>query len=374
MRAFPTITALLLAASVQAASDSSSVLVESEAASFRLQLVASGLSVPWAMAFLPDGAAIISERAAGRLSRLEPDSGQVTPLSGGPEDVYVQDNAGMLDVILHPAYPDNGWIYYAYTAGSADLNTTVVERARLEGLNLVDRQRLFEARPWFHNSIVYGCRLAFARGYLFVTMGDRWDHRHLSQSPGSHIGKIMRLWDDGTVPEDNPYVDLPGAASEIWTMGNRNPQGLTVHPATGELWEHEHGPQGGDEINVIRGGRNYGWPVITYGKEYGGSTIGEGITEKEGLEPPVHYWVPSIAPSDMVFYTGEAMPAWRGNLFIGALAGAHLNRLVIDSGKVVHEERLLVEEGWRVRLVEQGSDGLLYIGTDAGKVFRLVPL
>ncbi|MDH4108268.1 MAG: PQQ-dependent sugar dehydrogenase [Gammaproteobacteria bacterium] len=340
---------------------------------FRIELVADGLQIPWAMAFLPDGRLLVSERAAGRLSRVDPTDGRIEPLQGGPEDVFVKDNAGMFDVVLHPHYAETGWIYYAYTAGDSALNTTVVERAQLAGLRLTDRERLFEARPWYHNSIVYGCRLAFRDGYLFITMGDRWDLRHLSQSPGSHLGKIMRLHDDGRVPADNPFVDVPGAEPAVWALGVRNPQGLAVHPETGLLWEHEHGPLGGDEVNIIQAGANYGWPVITYGKEYSGDPVGDGLTGREGLEQPVHYYVPSIAPSGMLFYSGELFPGWRSNLFIGALAKTHLNRLELDGDRVVNEERLLEDRGWRVRALAEGPEGAIYIATDDGYVRRLVP-
>lgn len=340
---------------------------------FRVETVVSGLAVPWAMAFVDEARAVVSERAAGRLSLVDVSTGAVEALAGSPEDVYVEDNAGLLDVVLHPDYARNGLVYYAYVAGTADLNTTVVERARLDGERLVARERLFDARPWYHNSIVYGCRLAFVGDRLFLTMGDRWDLRHLSQSPGTHLGKVLRLTADGDVPADNPFAGVRGAEPAVWSLGNRNPQGLAVQPGTGKLWSHEHGPLGGDEVNVIRRGRNYGWPVITYGKEYGGEAINDGLTEQAGLEQPVHYWVPSIAPSDMLFYTGSAFPAWQGSLFIGALAGRHLNRLEVDGNRVVGEERLLEDRGFRVRMVEQGPDGLLYIGTDAGDILRLVP-
>ena len=348
-------------------------IVETEDANFRIEQVAEGLKIPWALAFLPDGRVLVSEREAGRIVALDLSGGNIQDLAGGPDDVYIKDNAGMLDVALHPAFRLNGLVYYCYTAGTAQLNTMVVERARLIGDELARRERIFAALPWYHNSIVYGCRLAFDHRHLFVTMGDRWDLRHLAQSPGTHLGKVLRLNFDGSAPPDNPFVDTPGALPEVWTLGNRNPQGLTIRPGTGELWSHEHGPLGGDEVNIIVAGRNYGWPVITYGKEYSGDPIGEGLTEKEGMEQPVHKYVPSIAPSDMVFYDGDKFPAWYGNLFIGALALQHLNRLVIEDNAVRHEERLLTDRSLRVRCVEQGPDGFLYLCVDKGRILRLVP-
>lgn len=348
-------------------------VVESEAATFLIEQVADGLRIPWALAFLPDGRALVSEREVGRISVLELSTGQLQRLAGGPDDVFIKDNAGMLDVALHPAFRLNNLVYYCYTAGTDTLNTMVVERARLVDGRLENRQRIFEALPWYHNSIVYGCRLAFTKRHLFVTMGDRWDLRHLAQSPGSHLGKVLRLNFDGGAAAGNPFSEIPGALPEVWTIGNRNPQGLTIHPRTGDLWSHEHGPLGGDEVNLIVAGRNYGWPVITYGREYGGEPVGEGLTEKEGMEQPVHYYVPSIAPSDMVFYDGDAFPGWRGSLFIGALALQHLNRLVIEDKVVRHEERLLENRSLRVRCVEQGPDDYLYLCIDQGLVLRLVP-
>jgi glucose/arabinose dehydrogenase len=325
----------------------------------------------------------VSERYAGRISILDVSSGTISQIEDGPNDVFIKDNGGMLDVILHPNYASNGWIYYSYSAGTQKLNTTVVERARLQKGRFVERERIFAALPWFHNSIVYGCRLAFKDGYLFVTTGDRWDLRHLSQNAGNHLGKIMRLHDDGSAPADNPYVNIPGAMPEVWSIGVRNAQGLTVHPETGVLWEHEHGPLGGDEVNIIKMGANYGWPIISYGKEYTGEPIGQGLTERDfrrhgqyslkNIQRPIHTYIPSIAPSDMTFYTGDKFPAWYGNLFIGAMALHHLNRLVIKGETVVHEERLFADKGWRVRLVEQGPDGFLYIGVDDGMILRLVP-
>ena len=349
-------------------------VIESEETEFRVETVASGLQIPWAMAFLPDGRAVVSERTSGRINLLDVKTGEFFPLEGGPEDVFIMDNAGMLDVVTHPAIASNDMIYFCYTAGTSQLNTMVVERARLTQGRLEDRERIFAALPWYHNSIVYGCRLAFQGDYLFVTMGDRWDLRHLSQSPGSHLGKVLRLNHDGSAPRDNPFVEVPGALPEVWSIGNRNPQGLTVHPRSGLLWEHEHGPLGGDEVNIIEAGLNYGWPVITYGKEYSGEPVGDGLTEKGGMEQPVHKYVPSIAPSDMLFYSGNAFPAWQDNLFIGALALKHINRLIIEDNKVIHEERLLVKQAPRVRFIEQGPDDYIYFGTDEGEIQRLIPV
>ena len=365
---------LLVCAPIAICLASEPLLIESEETNFRIETVASGLQIPWAMAFLPDGRAVVSERTSGRINLLDIQTGKFFPLDGGPEDVFIKDNAGMLDVVTHPEIASHDLIYFCYTAGTLQLNTMVVERARLTQDGLEDRERIFAALPWYHNSIVYGCRLAFQGDYLFVTMGDRWDLRHLAQSPGSHLGKVLRLNHDGSAPRDNPFVDIPGALPEVWSIGNRNPQGLTVHPRSGRLWEHEHGPLGGDEVNIIEAGRNYGWPVITYGKEYSGEPVGEGLMEKEGMEQPVHKYVPSIAPSDMLFYSGNAFPEWHDNLFIGAMALQHINRLVIDDSKVIHEERLLVKQAPRVRFVEQGPDDYLYFGTDEGEILRLVPV
>lgn len=366
------LSVLFFLASASGAADDSE-LVESEAENFRVEQVADGLALPWAIAFLPDGDALVSERDAGRLVRADLETGEISPLAGGPDDVYIDRNGGMLDLVLHPDFASNRLAYYCYSAGDSELSTTVVERIRYEDGRQTDRERIFEALPWFHNAIVYGCRLAFRGDYLFVTMGDRWDLRHLAQSPGTHLGKVMRMHHDGSAPDDNPWVGVPGAMPEVFSLGNRNGQGLTVHPETGDLWEHEHGPKGGDEINVIEAGKNYGWPMITYGTEYSGEPINGGLTEQDGMQQPLHYYVPSIAPSDIFFYTGDAFPGWRGSLFLGALVGAHLNRLVVDGRAVVHEERLLEDRGWRVRTVRQGPDGYIYLGVDSGGLYRLVP-
>jgi len=209
-------------------------------------------------------------------------------------------------------------------------------------------------------------------GYLYVTMGDRYDLMDSAQYLSNHLGKVLRIHEDGRVPKDNPFTDQKGALPEIWSYGHRNPQGLTVHPETGTLWEHEHGPKGGDEINIIEPGKNYGWPVITHGIDYDDTPIGNGITHQKGMEQPLHYYVPSIAPSGMLFYQGKKYPNWNGNLFIGAMAKTHLNRLVIKDNRVVHEERLLKEFGRRIRSIQQGPAGYLYIGVDGGAIYRLI--
>lgn len=349
----------------------SSWTYESEQARFRVEVIATGIRVPWGIAFLPDGRALVTDRPVGRLELMDATTGRLTAVDGMPE-VHGQVDGGILDVVLHPDYARNGWIYISYAVHLDSGNTTVVDRARLRGTTLVDRQRLFTARPVVDNSNHFGCRLVLADGYLFISLGER-DTRDLAQDLGSHNGKIIRIHDDGRVPRDNPFVGRAGALAEIWSYGHRNPQGLARNPRTGELWEHEHGPKGGDEINIIRRGRNYGWPVITYGEEYTGGPVGAGLTQKEGLEQPVFYYRPSIAPSGMTFYTGDAFPGWRGSVFIGGMAIKHLNRLVVDGARVMHEERLLADRGWRVRSVAQGPDGFLYVGIDGGMIVRIRP-
>jgi glucose/arabinose dehydrogenase len=347
---------------------------QSERARFTVEIVASGLTVPSSMSFLPDGRALVTERAAARLDIIDLESGAVTPLDGVPE-VHLHEgdgDAGLCDVLVHPAYAGNGWIYFAYSAGDPASSTTVVDRARLDGTALTGFERVFTARADFEDNYHYGVRLLLDAGYLFIAVGDR-HHQDQAQRLDSHAGKIVRLHEDGRVPDDNPFVDTAEALPEIWSYGHRNPQGLARHPQTGELWAHEHGPRGGDEINVIHAGRNYGWPVISWGWEYEGGPIGEGIVAKDGMEQPLHVYTPAIAPSDMTFYTGAAFPAWRGDLFIGSLARTHLNRLVIRDGAVVVEERLLGGRFGRIRFVRQGPDGLLYLGSDSGQILRLRP-
>jgi glucose/arabinose dehydrogenase len=345
---------------------------------FVAEVVAIGFQALSGLAFLPDGRALTAERPNGRLSLLDPETGERVAIQGVPP-VYGASDAGLIDVIIHPDFPRNHLIYYSYSAPGGALSTTVVERARLEGDRLVEAQRLFMAVPWSDSAFHYGGRLVLSGGYLFITVGER-DRREQAQDRLNDNGKIIRLTEDGRIPPDNPFVGRGDTRPEIWTLGHRNPQGLVLNPFTGELWEHEHGPKGGDEVNLILPGRNYGWPIITYGREYSGETIGDGWTWQEGMEQPLHYYTPSIAPSGMDFYTGQAFPEWHGNLFIGAMAPGHLNRLVISSGQVVKEERLLSNRRWRVRMVRQGPKGYLYLGIDRywlgdekGMLIRLRP-
>jgi len=335
--------------------------------------IAEGLEHPWGLAFLPDGRMLVTERP-GRLRFVGKDGALSEPIAGVPA-VHAKGQGGLLDVILDPEFTQNSVIYLSYAErGEGDENGTAVARARLDGNRLADISVIFRQQPKFASGHHFGSRLVFARdGNLFVTTGERNSQRDLAQDLGTHIGKVLRITKDGAPPADNPFIAKKGALPEIWSYGHRNIQGAALYPATGELWTHEHGPRGGDEINVTRPGRNYGWPVITYGREYSGPSIGEG-TEKEGMEQPLHYWVPSIAPSGMVFHSGNAYPAWKGQLFVGALAATQLVRLELDpEGHVRSEERIAI--GKRVRDVREGPDGALYLLTDedAGQVLRVVP-
>lgn len=335
--------------------------------------VAKGLEHPWALAFLPDGRMLVTERP-GRLRYVTREGALSDAITGVPK-VYAEGQGGLLDVVLDPAFAENATIYLAYAEPAADgTNGTAVARARLDGGTLADLKVIFRQQPKFRSNHHFGSRLVFARdGNLFVTTGERNSQRDLAQDLGTHIGKVIRITTDGEAPADNPYVGRDGALPEIWSYGHRNIQGAALHPETGELWTHEHGPRGGDEINIARSGQNYGWPVITYGREYSGPAIGEG-TAKAGMEQPLHYWVPSIAPSGMAFHDGRGHPAWKGQLFVGALAAAQLVRLELTpDGKIGAEERIAI--GKRVRDVREGPDGALYLLTDeeAGEILRVVP-
>lgn len=342
----------------------------SQPSPYRIDTVVRDVTIPYGMAFLPDGRMLVTDRGEGRIYLV--DKGRKQTLTNVPK-VHGRDQAGMMDIVLHPDYASNGWIYYSYSAVRDKENGTIVERAKLKGTELAERQVLFTTYPFYTNGAHYGCRLALKDGYLFLTIGERYSLRDSAQLLGNHLGKVIRIHDDGRVPADNPFVGKAGARPEVWSYGHRNPQGVAFHPFTGELWEGEHGPKGGDELNLVRPGLNYGWPVITYGVEYSGATIGDGITAKAGMEQPVHYYKPSIGPSGLMFYTGDVFPEWKGSVFQGALALTHLNRLEIKDGKVVKEERLFADKQWRVRSLIQGPDGFIYMGVDGGMVLRIRP-
>jgi glucose/arabinose dehydrogenase len=352
-------------------------LMQSERGSLRVATVASGLEFPWSLAFLPDGRMLVTERP-GRLRVLGRDGAvDPRPVEGLPRAAVV-GQGGLLDVVLHPQFAVNRWVYLSLAAGDAEGIGTEVVRGRLVEqsgrMRLDDVQTVFRMAPRSTRGQHFGSRLAFdAGGYLYITLGDRGEMQR-AQRMDDHAGSVIRLHDDGRVPADNPFVKTAGARPEKFTLGNRNMQGAAIHPVTGELWTHEHGPQGGDEVNVMRAGRNYGWPVITYGVNYGiGTRIGEG-TARPGMEQPLTRWTPSIAPSGMAFYTGTAFPSWKGNLLVGALRGQALHRLELDGEKVVHEERLLQGLA-RIRDVRVGPDGFVYLLTDerAGRLLRLEP-
>jgi glucose/arabinose dehydrogenase len=358
-------TILILAAALAA--------LPAAAQPFRVVELVRGLEQPWALAFLPDGRMLVTEKS-GRLRIIAGGKLDPQPVAGLPE-VTVHGQGGLMDVALHPRFADNGLVYLSYAARGEDGVGTEVARGKLAGYRLENVQVLFRQSPKGNRGQHFGSRLVFDRqGYLYVTLGDRGEMAR-AQTPGDHAGSVIRLHDDGRVPQDNPFVGKPGWKPEKFTLGNRNQQGAALHPVTGKLWTHEHGPQGGDEVNVIRAGANYGWPVITYGVNYGiGTKIGEG-TAKAGLEQPIHKWVPSIAPSGMAFYTGDRFPQWRGSLFVGALRAELLVRLELDGEKVVREERLLKGELGRIRDVRAGPDGLIYLLTDESRAVlaRLEP-
>ncbi|HRQ05328.1 MAG TPA: PQQ-dependent sugar dehydrogenase [Nitrosomonas halophila] len=348
------------------------VFAQPASAEFEVKTVATGLNFPWGMAFLPDGRLLVTERV-GRLRIVSPDGSVSDPLLGVPA-VYSEKQGGLLDVAIDPDFARNRTIYLSYAERQGRLAGTVVARAELVGLALKNLQVTFRQQPKTRGAQHFGSRLVFAPdGNLFITLGDRAEYMREAQRIENHLGTLVRIRPDGTVPDDNPFVKNPQAKPEIWSYGHRNIQGAARHPETGAVWIHEHGPRGGDEINIPKPGKNYGWPEASYGTHYWMAPIKDEHAE-QGFEEPIYYWTPSIAPSGMAFYTGELFPAWRGNLFVGALAGKQLVRLVTDGERIVQEEQLLKNYA-RIRDVEQGPDGALYLLTDEvnGKLIKLVP-
>ncbi len=347
----------------------------SSAGQLEVQTVASGLVNPWALAFLTEGRMLVTERA-GRM-RLVTAEGQVSPPVKGVPEVWASGQGGLLDVVTDKAYAQNRTIYFCYAERTAGGGRTAVARARLNDAagRLEETKVIFRQEGPLSSGNHYGCRIAQAAdGNLFVTLGDHFSARDEAQNLGNHIGKLIRIAPDGSAPADNPFIGRAGAKPEIWSYGHRNQQGLTINPLTGDLWESEHGPRGGDEINIIGKGKNYGWPAIGYGIDYSGAKIHEGAA-KDGMEQPLKYWVPSIAPSGLAFYSAKLFPKWSGSLFTGALAGRMLVRLSLDGTAVKSEERLLPNLSERIRDVRQGPDGALWLLTDssAGRILRVSP-
>lgn len=339
----------------------------------RVETVARGLEHPWGLAFLPDGRVLVTERP-GRLRIVEGNGRLSEPLGGVPA-VQARGQGGLLDVALDPRFADNRLVYLSYAEPGEGGASTAVARGRLGAGRLEEVQVVYRQQPKVGAFNHFGSRLVFARdGTLFVTQGDRANHSDEAQNLATLIGKIVRINPDGSIPRDNPFLGRAGARQEIWSYGHRNVQAAALHPQTGQLWTVEHGARGGDELNHPEAGRNYGWPVISYGTHYSGLRIGEG-TARPGMEQPVYYWDPVIAPSGMAFYTGEAYPGWKGSLFIGSLRPGLLVRLTLPDGRVTGEERYLADLHERIRDVRQGPDGLLYLLTDArhGRLLRLVP-
>jgi len=366
---------LCLASCLPTRAQEGTSVFKSEKHAFRVATLVTGLENPWSVAFLPDGRMLVAElggrlRLVGQGFQLDP-----KPIEGLPE-IVAQGQGGLFDVVLHPQYAQNGWIYWAYNAPGSGGWGTALARGKLQGKRMTEVQELFSMQPKTRSSYHFGGRIVFdTSAMLHLTLGDRGD-KDRAQKLDDHAGSVIRLHDDGRVPANNPFVKRAGAFAEKWTLGNRNMQGAALHPITGELWTHEHGPQGGDEVNVMRSGLNYGWPVITYGVNYGlGTKIGEGQV-KAGMVQPLQVWVPSIAPSGMAFVSGSQFPQWQGDLLVGALRGQMLVRLTLDGEKVLNEERLLQGRLGRIRDVRMGPDGLVYLlaGEAQGSLLRLEPI
>ncbi|HEX5791859.1 MAG TPA: PQQ-dependent sugar dehydrogenase [Rheinheimera sp.] len=360
------LTSLIAAVAISAQAEP----LVTEKAALQLETLTSGLNHPWGITFLPDGDMLITQRNGG-LVKLSADGKSKTPITGLP-DIDARGQGGLLDVLLAADYASTKQIYFSFSEPGSGGNSTAVAKATLNDNELTDVNVIFSQAPKYDSRYHFGSRLVLdSAGKLFITTGDRGSERDQAQKLDNHLGKVIRINTDGTAADGNPYLNQAGAKAEVWSYGHRNMQGAALHPQTGELWTHEHGPQGGDEINIAQPGKNYGWPLITYGEEYGGGVIGK--TAQQGLEQPLHYWVPSIAPSGMLFYGAELFPYWQQNLFVGSLKFGQLVRLELSGNKVTHEERIMI--GQRIRDVEQGPDGAIYLLTDSsdGQLLRLSP-
>jgi len=339
---------------------------------YEIETVVDGIDVAWGMAFLPDGSMLITEQE-GNLIHFK--NGEKILVQGVPK-VYYENQGGLLDIELHPNYKENGWIYFSYSSHIENQGkgaNTAIMRAKLVDNKLVDQEILYEATPNTTKGGHFGSRLEFDReGYLYISIGDRQNRDVNPQDINRDNGKIYRLNDDGSIPLDNPFYNTKGAVKAIYSYGHRNPQGMTMHPLTGQIWTHEHGPQGGDEINIIHPGKNYGWPKITYGINYDDTIITDD-TSLPGMEQPLHYWVPSIAPSGMAFVTSDKYPNWKGNLMVGSLKFKYLNRCVIEDNIVIKEEKIMEGMVGKVRNVRQAPDGYIYVSIEQLGIVRIIP-
>jgi glucose/arabinose dehydrogenase len=348
-------------------------LYESEVQAFKVVTMVDDLDIPWGLEFLPDGRLLISERS-GDLLVVTPGEKPIK-VKNAPK-VFAKGQGGMLDLELHPQHATNGWIYIAYSSpneGDKSIGNTSIMRVRLQNNQLIDNEVIFKAMPETNRGHHFGCKLEFDRdGYLYFSVGDRGNRDRNPQTLDNDCGKIHRIHDDGRIPSDNPFVNTKGASPSIYSFGHRNPQGVCMHPETGRIWTDEHGPKGGDEINIIEAGKNYGWPVISFGINYNGTTF-TNDTAKAGMEQPLHYWVPSIAPCGMTFVKGDRYPNWKNNILTGSLRFEYLHRVVLQGEKVIHEEKLMEGIG-RVRNVEMSPDGFIYVAIEKpGKILKIVP-
>lgn len=345
---------------------------KSENQNYTIDTIASGLDVPWGMTFLPDGDMLVTERT-GQLFRFS--GGKLKAIITGVPEVYAQGQGGLMDIILHPEYAKNKWIYISYSkrAEEGSGGNTVIIRAKLSENTLTEKQEIFKATPNSTSGVHFGCRMVFDdEGYLYFSVGERGKTSN-AQTLTNHSGKIHRIFDDGRIPPDNPFVNTPGAMPSIYSYGHRNPQGIDIHPVSRRIYNNEHGPRGGDEINLVAKGKNYGWPVITYGINYDGTIITT-ETAKEGMEQPVFQWTPSIAPSSMIFVDGNKYPGWKGDIMSGSLSFKYLERVKLDNGKVVKQEKLLENVG-RVRNVYQDPAGFIYVSVEKpGLILKIVPV
>ena len=356
--------------SCKAQEKANDIVLQPEEINYTFETIATDISIPWGMTWLPDGSMLVTEKL-GAIYHIKDKT--KTEILNVPK-VVARGQGGLLDIAVHPNYDKNGWIYITYSSeeGEEKGAHTQLVRAKLEGQSLTQIQSLYKATPNTTRGHHFGSRITFDNeGYLYFTIGDRGNHPENPQDITRDGGKVYRLHDDGRIPADNPFVGQNGAKEAVFSYGHRNPQGMTKHPVTGKIWTHEHGPRGGDEINIIKKAANYGWPVITYGIDYNGSIISN-LTEKEGMEQPLYYWVPSIAPSGMTFVTGDIYPNWKGHLLVGSLVFQYLELVKLDGEKVIGRQKIGTDIG-RLRDVKQGPDGYIYMAVEGKGIIKIVP-